>query len=191
MARRGAIMSRDRVSDLHRLRALAQIKADAETARLAVVAQGRDRLRTALQTLGQPEPPLSGWRAPPPPAGPAGGTDGETDPASVPGPDKVRADTPPVDPAMVRARLAHGVWIGAQRAHLNARLAMLEADWRRLQPQAAQAVGRVQVLDALAGRAAATRRLEQARRAGGQTWSEAAARADADTTDPASPGNGG
>lgn len=162
-------MNRVSIPALRRLQALARIKADAETARLAVTAQSRDRLRAALSSLGQGEPPLQAVIPPegvPPvssaqPAAaakpePAGGQTPLTEHA----PDIARI----VDPALVRARLAHGVWIEVQRAHLNARLAMVEADWRRLHPVAAQAVGRVQVLDELADRAVIQAKYHRTRR---------------------------
>lgn len=124
-----------RAAVLARLAGLARLKSEAEIARLAATAQSRGRLIAALAALGAGEAPLG-----PPPEGGAGG--------EAPG-----AAPPPVDPALVRARLAHRAWIEGQRRHLNARLAMVEADWRRLQPVAARAFGRTRVLDDLTERA--------------------------------------
>jgi hypothetical protein len=199
---------------LRRLQALARIKANAETARLAATAQSRGRLRAALADLGQPEPPLApvertvafdpvgaegsgdsldlspglapvtapdqtpgmapGLATAPAPGQLAGPSPG---PAYAPAPPRPSPQPQPLsprsdprqilEPALVRARLAHGVWIGTQRAHLNARLAMVEADWRRLQPVAARAFGRVQALDALALRSEAEARRVRAGRAEG------------------------
>jgi hypothetical protein len=56
----------------------------------------------------------------------------------------------PVAPGLIRARLAHAVWIQRQRAELLGRLARIEADWRRQQPAAASAVGRLEALGRLA-----------------------------------------
>jgi hypothetical protein len=217
---------------LRRLQALARIKADAETARLAATAQSRGRLRAALADLGQPEPPLApvirtatadpvaaggsceshnlspglapamapdqtpgmapslppdlspglapdlspGMASDPTPSRASGQLAGAT-PGLAPGPASCPPtpqplqpgsdDRPILEPALVRARLAHGVWIGTQRAHLNARLAMVEADWRRLQPVAARAFGRVQALDALALRSEAEARRDRSRRTEG------------------------
>lgn len=111
---------------LARLAALARLKSEAEIAKLAATAHSRGRLVAALAALGQGEAPLGPAPEAPAPDGPV-----------------------TVDPALVRARLAHRAWIEGQRRHLNARLAMVEADWRRLQPVAAKAFGRTRVLDDL------------------------------------------
>lgn len=127
---------------LRRLRDLAQMKADAELARLAVTAQSRARLRAALDALGAAEPPLS--PAPEAPGADGQGTGGPGDDTTATMPAPV-----PVDPLLVRARLAHAAWIEGRRRELNARLAMVQADWLRLQPAAARAHGRAQVLNRL------------------------------------------
>jgi hypothetical protein len=112
------------------------------------------------------DPPASGPR---PDTGPNPGhaASARMPPDAAPGttPDAAPGTTPILDAALVRVRRAHGVWIGAQRAHLNARLAMVEADWRRLQPVAARAFGRVQALDGLIARAEAQARRDRAARA--------------------------
>lgn len=158
---------------LRRLEALARLKAEAELARLAVAARSRARLSAALAALGESEPPLG----PVPPAGaghaPLPGTGGRAqtepgldraDPSSgtnAPGlaaPQSHQSAEPAwIDPHLVRVRLAHGGWISAQRREINARLAMVQADWLRLQPQAARALGRAEVLDRLATAAARRR----------------------------------
>jgi len=121
---------------LRRLQELAQMKADAELARLAVTAQGRSRLLAALSALGRAEPPLGPNADAPPQAGQAAA----------------------LEPMLVRARLAHAAWIETRRRDLNARLAMIQADWLRLQPVAARAHARAQVLDRLTVAAEGARR---------------------------------
>lgn len=119
---------------LRRLAALAWLKSDAESARLAETVRSRTRIAAAIAALGAADDPLA-----------------NPGPLTAGAADKGRGDTPPgCDPALVRARLAHRVWIDAQRGHLNARLAMVVADWHRLQPAAARAFGRRRVLEELA-----------------------------------------
>jgi len=108
---------------------------------------------------GQPPGPGAGGRAPSAPGLERGG-----DPSSdTPSPGRVApvphhtAEPAWIDPLLVRVRLAHAGWISAQRREINARLAMVQADWLRLQPQAARAMGRAEVLDRLASAAARRR----------------------------------
>lgn len=108
------------------LHGLARMKADQETARLAAVAQAKARLDAALAALSPAEPPL---------------------PAAAP------LNTP-IDPHLIRARLAHAAWTEAQRAQVNARLALVRADWLRLLPPAQAAFGRARVLGEMADAAA-------------------------------------
>jgi hypothetical protein len=105
---------------LDRLRLVARMKADAALARLAVSAQGRARLQRSLDALGQAEAPLDGGD-----------------------------ESAPADPAMIQARLAHRRWLDAQRRMLNERLALVQAEYLTLQPQARRAFGRAEVLDRL------------------------------------------
>jgi hypothetical protein len=105
---------------LERLRTIARMKADAEIAKLAIVAQGRARLLQSLDALARAEEPLD-------PDPQDGGC----------------------DPAMVQARLAHSRWLDGQRRMLNERLALVQADFLTLRPQAQRAFGRAEVLDRL------------------------------------------
>ena len=123
-----------RAAQLGRLQALAQMKAEVELARLAATGQSRARLQSALAALGEAQPPLTA------------------------GPGEDPLNSAPVDPLLVRARLAHAGWIEAQRRELNARLAMVMADWHRLQPAAARAEGRARVLERLRDQAREARR---------------------------------
>ncbi|PVH30294.1 hypothetical protein [Pararhodobacter oceanensis] len=111
---------------LARLQAIAALKKDAELARLAEVAQSRNRLKASLDALRRTEAPLDGSES--------GGQ--------------------PVDPAMVGARLAHLRWVEAQQRLLNQKLAMVTADYLRQKPTAARAFGRATVLEQLVERQA-------------------------------------
>ena len=110
---------------LARLHAISALKKDAELARLATVAQSRNRLLSALEALKSTEEPLE------------------------PTPDNPTA----LDPAMIVARLAHRRWIEAQQRRLNQQLALVTADFLRQKPAAARAFGRAAVLETLAGTA--------------------------------------
>jgi len=121
-------MDARRARALQRLHALAEIRKEAELARLASVAQSRTRLQTALDTLATAESPL--------------GSPGDA----------------PADPALIAARLAHARWTEAQRRRLNQQLALVKADYLALEPAAARAFGRALVLDTLATRAQHTLR---------------------------------
>jgi len=112
--------------DLVRLQALAALKKDAELARLATVAQSRNRLQAALAALKDTEAPL----------------------------DPVNGKAQIHDGAMVAARLAHRRWIEAQQRRLNQQLALVTADYLRQKPAAARAFGRASVLQQLADRQA-------------------------------------
>ena len=145
---------------LKNLHALAQMKADAELARLAATGQSRARLTAALAALGNAEQPL-GPMPPPEDATSEAATKrregtqhgGESEnPVSGPDPQAI-------DPLLVRARLSHAKWIEAQQRELNARLAMVMADWHRLQPQAARAFGRARMLAQLAEAARAASKI--------------------------------
>lgn len=138
MSRRGR-PDPGRAAQLGRLQALARMKAEVELSRLAATGQSRARLQSALAALGEAQPPLT--------AGPSPNTGPTTEPTTGPGDDAL--PPAPVDPLLVRARLAHAGWIEAQRRELNARLAMVMADWHRLQPAAARAEGRARVLERL------------------------------------------
>lgn len=149
-----------RAVQLARLAALARLKSEAEIARLAATAQSRGRLVAALAALGRGEEPL-GAAEDPDGAEPRPGGNRDRAPEAA-----AASVAAPLDPALVRARLAHRAWIEGQRRQLNARLAMVEADWRRLQPVAAKAFGRTRVLDDLAAQARdGARVLKQARAA--------------------------
>lgn len=126
-------LNRGALVKLERLQTLARAKSDQELARLAAVSQSMNRLRSALETLHDTEEPLA----------PVG--DAATQ-AQVP------TDNPRIDPAILRARLAHLRWSEAQRTRLNQQLALVTADFYRLHPAAAQAFGRAQVLDELRGK---------------------------------------
>lgn len=166
---------------LARLAQLARLRADRETARLAETARARARLRSALDQLGvAPDPldPAVEPEAPVPvgPAGPGAGAPSSAEPPAPPAaadgggpaPDPGRARDagaggrgptpagPPagIAPQLIRARLAYRLWLDGQRAELLARLARLEADWRRLHPPAAAAFGRAEALKAMAEAAA-------------------------------------
>lgn len=133
---------------LARLAALAQVRADQATARLAETAQSRARLRAAIDGLGRGEDPLA-----PPPLPDA------ARPESAPAPEGAA-----LSPLLVRARIAHQAWLDRRRAELLARLARVEADWLRLRPPAATAFGRAEALRDLAREAADAarrRRLER------------------------------
>ena len=111
------------------LQTVARMKSDAALARLSVSAQGRARLMHSLDALGRAEEPLG-----PDPEGEAG------------------------DPAMVQARLAHRRWLDAQRRMLNERLALVQAEYLTLRPEAQRAFGRTEVLDRLQADLTATAR---------------------------------
>jgi hypothetical protein len=117
------------LTDLHRLSAL---KSDSELARLAAVAASRNRLRGAIDALRETEAPLG--------------------PAPAPG----AQPAPPLDPALLGARLAHRRWIEAQQKRLNQQLALVTADYLRQKPAAARAFGRAKVLEQLGDRARVT-----------------------------------
>lgn len=108
---------------LERLGQLAALKRDSELARLAGVAQSRQRLLLALSALKEAEHPL----------------------ASEPG--------TALDTALIAAQLAHRRWIEAQQRRLNQQLALVTADWLRQKPAAARAFGRAAVLEDLTERA--------------------------------------
>lgn len=118
-------MSRHPVQALQRLQTIAALKKDAELARLAAVAQSRNRLESALDAVRRVEAPLD-------PKGMAGAS---------------------TDPAMVVARLAHARWSEAQMRRLNQQLALVRADYLALEPAAARAFGRAAVLDELVEKA--------------------------------------
>jgi hypothetical protein len=115
------------------LQAIARMNSEAALARLAVSAQGRARLMQSLDALGRAEAPLDEGAA-------EGG-----------------------DPAMVQARLAHRRWLDAQRRMLNQRLALVQAEYLTLRPEAQRAFGRAEVLERLQAELAA-----EARRASGR-----------------------
>ena len=127
-------------SRLERLRLVARMKADAALARLAITAQSRARLVQSLDSLGRAEAPLD---------------------AAAAGEGVVEA---PTDPAMVQARLAHRRWIDARRRMLNQRLALVQAEYLTLQPEAQRAFGRAEVLDRLRDQLAAEARKTAFRR---------------------------
>lgn len=109
----------NRCKVLARLGLLAGMTRDAELARLAGVAQSRQRLTAALVALKEAEQPLA--HAP-------GGA---------------------LDPALIAAQLSHRRWIEAQQRRLNQQLALVTADWLRQKPAAARAFGRAAVLEDL------------------------------------------
>ncbi len=117
---------------LQRLHDLAEMKRDAELARLASVARSRNALRAAIAALGDTAPRL-------------------------PSPEEGGAE----NPALTRVRLQHARWVEGRRIMLNQRLAMLSADWLALQPAAARAVGRVDALDKLARKQARAAKAEE------------------------------
>ncbi|WP_370224049.1 hypothetical protein [Pararhodobacter marinus] len=119
-------MDRRKLEALQRLAALSAMKRDAELAKLAAVAQSRNRLKTALSALKTTEAPLT--------AEDEGGS---------------------VDPAMLAARLAHRRWIETRHSRLNQQLAATTADWLRQRPAASRAFGRAEVLETLRDRAQA------------------------------------
>jgi hypothetical protein len=106
---------------LDRLRTVARMKADAALARLAIGAGARAAAAVARR------PGARRGAAGPRPAG------------------RRKA----CDPAMVQARLAHRRWLDAQRRMLNERLALVQAEFLTLRPQAQRAFGRAEVLDRL------------------------------------------
>jgi hypothetical protein len=116
------MMDRKRAAALTRLRGLAELKKEAELAKLAAVARSRQRLESALAAVRETEEPLP------------------TD------------DGGPADPAMVAARLAHRRWAEAQQRRINQQLALVTADFMKLKPAATRAFGRATVLGQLAAR---------------------------------------
>lgn len=127
----------DQIAQLGKLRDMSQAKSEAELAKLARVGQSLNRLRNSLEALRKTEEPLA----------PSGSFTGSP------------ADDPvPIDPALVRARLAHRRWSDAQRSRLNQQLALVRADYERLRPAATQAFGRAQVLGALTDQAKRARK---------------------------------
>lgn len=230
-----AMSGRAQVEALHRLAALARLRADGAQARLAATNAARARLQQSLAELGAASAPLGvapagaedGAGTPPAPTGAASAPEvggpvraaGEAASAAVnatggaargappPAPDdggagqQLAASAPPgagagrplprpadraedgsrpgpapefgpapppggvVPMALVRARLAHRVWIERQRAEVLQRLARIEADRLQLLPDAARAHGRAGMLEALARTAANARCRRRARRA--------------------------
>lgn len=128
-------MDRRRVQTLARLQGLAALKKDAELAKLAAVAQSRNRLAGALEALKRTEAPLD---------------------------TQIGA---PLDQAMIVARVAHRRWIEAQQRRLNQQLALVTADYLRQKPAAAKAFGRAAVLDSLTRTAELDRKAAQDKRA--------------------------
>ncbi len=123
---------------LQRLSAIAVMKRDSELARLAGIARTRARLQAAVEALAESGALLADETRTPATGGAHESSAGQ-----------------PINPAMIRARLRHRAWAEGQRSLLNQRLARVSADWLQRRPAAAQAVGRVAVLERLTREVAA------------------------------------
>lgn len=112
---------------LNRLHKLAKAHSERELAKLSEIAGSMNRLRGSIEQLRETEAPLA-------PTGDAEAQGGSQ-----------------VDPAILRARLAHLSWSETQRTRLNQQLALVTADYLKLRPAAVRAFGRANVLDKLHG----------------------------------------